>query len=1310
MELDNSLLKEFAQITNDSTVEPQSTYLRGTVVKGSDGKFVQIDGSTTVTPISEIVDVEEGDRVLVSIENHRATIIGNFSFPPSARKEQEALDQAGEAQDTANAANTKAQEAGEKADTAITQSGTANASAAEAKQQAASALSAANTASANASEAKELATKANTDASEAKNQAAASQAASANAQAEVTRLQGEVSAAKKDASDALKQLDEQADEIESVKTTYATKVEVGNTKAELETTITTKVGELETAVSKTYSTKAENVELEGRLQSQITQNADSISSQVSKMETLESDTEQAKKDVSNALAKAGAAQTAATEAQQKATTAQTVATEAQTAANEAQQKATAAQTAATEARTAANAADAAVQAAQSDLNEAKQNLANVTSRVDATEADIAEAQSKVDKAQTDVNSALADAAEANLAATKAQQAADKAQTDAENAQGAANTAQQKADNAQTAATNAQNAADKAQADVAALTKRVTNAETTINQNSENITLNANKTTEIGEKVDSIDTDLTNNYYTKTETDAQIKVQSDRITSTVSKVETVEKNAVISSVEEFYLSTSPTELTGGSWSTSQPTWAEGKYIWRRIYVTKGDGSTSYQPSQNGVCITGNTGPQGPQGNPGDAGNGIASITKYYLVNSGEGYYTWDGDITDKECALSSSSTYVSQGYYKICDIILDPDDLIDKPVVYTVCVGGQYYHQDPTLQSIENLTDDGSVFTAVCDGAALILVVKKTTSEYPYSPGLYFVRASLHDATQIAYVSQLYAKKSATIDTPGWTTDVQFTDANNPYLWTYERIEYTNGETHNSEPIMIGTPGKGIVGSTIDYQWAESGTITPTGVWLASIPENTENYSYLWTRTVITYSDDTTSTAYSVGTTPDGINVGGRNLIILSSAENGYRLDESGGKYECAASTLTDYIPILDSNTLIFTTYAYYGNNDDTYYQVAFYDNNKEFIDQPLTVSPQYVDPNDNWYITIPNYQSHGKSAFYMRAAFPTECSEKVKIEYGNKSTDWSPAPEDINESINNVEANLTARVDEVNTSLETAQSTIDQLSNMISHLVTDENGGSLMTQTANGWTFNMSSINGNLNAIKNAMANMQNDQNESNSALQKLSDLVDSVAQKTAYITMSTIGEEIIEWNGDTTGLGGSVYYGLFYKVSDKIYSPDELLGKTIIKTIAENGVVSSMKELTITAIENVTEGGEVFLGKYPDTYSPQPGVLIVRSATTGYTRPGTYFHTGYNGFTSNLIVNAGDPCIELGKTDNLFKLRITNTAIDFLEGSARIAYANNNTFYSEKIITNELQVGTTDGFVWQKRPNGNLGLTYISG
>lgn len=78
------------------------------------------------------------------------------------------------------------------------------------------------------------------------------------------------------------------------------------------------------------------------------------------------------------------------------------------------------------------------------------------------------------------------------------------------------------------------------------------------------------------------------------------------------------NTIKSTLEQFYSSTSPTSLVGGSWSNDQPTWTEGKYIWRRNFVTYGDDRTEFTPSENGVCITGNTGAQGARGPQGATG--------------------------------------------------------------------------------------------------------------------------------------------------------------------------------------------------------------------------------------------------------------------------------------------------------------------------------------------------------------------------------------------------------------------------------------------------------------------------------------------------------------------------------------------------------------------------------------------------------------------------------------------------------------------------------------------------------------------
>ena len=123
-------------------------------------------------------------------------------------------------------------------------------------------------------------------------------------------------------------------------------------------------------------------------------------------------------------------------------------------------------------------------------------------------------------------------------------------------------------------------------------------------------------------------------------------------------------------EQYYLSTSYTELAGGSWSDEVPSKTEGKYVWSR-YVTANIGdSTNYQYSDP-VCISGLDGQQGPQG---EAGMSFKTFTTNYTYDqqginsySTSGYSgTWAvnestsdlkvGDTVQLRCTNSSKSSY------------------------------------------------------------------------------------------------------------------------------------------------------------------------------------------------------------------------------------------------------------------------------------------------------------------------------------------------------------------------------------------------------------------------------------------------------------------------------------------------------------------------------------------------------------------------------------------------------------------------------------------------------------------------------
>ena len=220
--------------------------------------------------------------------------------------------------------------------------------------------------------------------------------------------------------------------------------------------------------------------------STVNQLSDRIEQTVSSVEEVRTDASAAKTTADNAKKAADAASAAAN-------TAHETATAAQTAANKAQEHATSAATAASTAKANADAAQAAANKANAALSDAQKNLTDLQNRADVTDEELTAAKNAVASAQT-----AADAA--NSAASKAKELANTAQSTANTAKQNAATAQSKANAAASAASTAQSTADtakanakKAQDDVDALKNRVTKAETKITQNSEAIALRATKT-------------------------------------------------------------------------------------------------------------------------------------------------------------------------------------------------------------------------------------------------------------------------------------------------------------------------------------------------------------------------------------------------------------------------------------------------------------------------------------------------------------------------------------------------------------------------------------------------------------------------------------------------------------------------------------------------------------------------------------------------------------------------------------------------------------------------------------------------
>lgn len=217
----------------------------------------------------------------------------------------------------------------------------------------------------------------------------------------------------------------------------------------------------------------------------------------------------------------------------------------------------------------------------------------------------------------------------------------------------------------------------------------------------------------------------------------------------------------------------------------------------------------------------------------------------------------------------------------------------------------------------------------------------------------------------------------------------------------------------------GASGKGVKSTTVTYQASSSGTTIPTGVWSATPPATSADKPYFWTRTIITYTDNTTSTAYNVGSTPEGIVVGGRNLLVgTHKSPITYTYPTSGyaDKYSWKTTVL------LNGSVYTLSFWAKSSVNGDKI-RVHFY--NPSNIISVVGSQGQRSTAIDGlcdfvltttmtkyWVTyTIPKGGNSTRSVIIPRLGLDvtgtgTLTFQWEKLEEGNMATDWTPAPED----------------------------------------------------------------------------------------------------------------------------------------------------------------------------------------------------------------------------------------------------------------------------------------------------------------
>lgn len=110
----------------------------------------------------------------------------------------------------------------------------------------------------------------------------------------------------------------------------------------------------------------------------------------------------------------------------------------------------------------------------------------------------------------------------------------------------------------------------------------------------------------------------------------------------------------------------------------------------------------------------------------------------------------------------------------------------------------------------------------------------------------------------------YQRTSSGTDIPAdntpWTKTIPAIQINT-YLWTRVKIKYTDGT--GATFYSVGYNGIGISTTAISYVVSDTGTTPPENGWGADIPATIPQGKFLWSKTVTTYTDNSSSTVYSV---------------------------------------------------------------------------------------------------------------------------------------------------------------------------------------------------------------------------------------------------------------------------------------------------------------------------------------------------------------------------------------------------------------------------------------------------------------
>lgn len=170
---------------------------------------------------------------------------------------------------------------------------------------------------------------------------------------------------------------------------------------------------------------------------------------------------------------------------------------------------------------------------------------------------------------------------------------------------------------------------------------------------------------------------------------------------------------------------------------------------------------------------------------------------------------------------------------LADFYANPDDYTVRAYPFNVEIRGAY-------------TTGGSVSN---------LMLEKGNVPFDWTPAPEDIQHQIDSAITNVDVEYYLSTSDTSLAGGSWQTTAP-TWEDGKYMWTRTKKTYADTTTVTTDPTCItGATGKGIKSIVEQYYQSDSATTQSGGEWVNTAPA-WEDGKYVWTRSIITYTDDT----------------------------------------------------------------------------------------------------------------------------------------------------------------------------------------------------------------------------------------------------------------------------------------------------------------------------------------------------------------------------------------------------------------------------------------------------------------------